>query len=104
MTVEALRKVIYSALRIQETLMGKGYLERSAARVNRIAKIRAQFDYLEGKSLNVHFRVLLKLNSDVRELIPATTSRYKDFRVRMILMMDEAEHSINGDQLRIIVR
>lgn len=104
MTVESLRRTIYSWMKLLSFMMDHNLAERSLLKMKAITDIRLRLDVISHCSLHVHYRWLLKMRNQVIDILPNENGRYKNTRKRILAMLHEAERTINADyRQRVLV-
>ena len=102
-TVANLRELLYNTMKQTRFMMDKGIIYRDVRKYMAIEKLRIQFDAIAHTSLHVHYRWLMKLRTYVIDIMPPSAGRYKEQRVKLIQLLDEAEKTLNYDAMRVRV-
>lgn len=104
MTVESLRRTLYSWMKLLSYMMDHNLSERSLRKMKAIEDIRLRLDVIAHCSLHVHYRWILKLRNDIIDILPYADGRYKNTRKRILDLLHEAERTINADhRQRVLV-
>jgi len=97
--VIAIRKLIIGWMHQCKYLMDRTMITASLRKYEAIEILTQRFNFLKDKSLDVHYEWLVKLRNEVIDILPATTGRYNQLRVKLILLLDEAEKKVNSDAM-----
>jgi hypothetical protein len=95
--VEALRQLIYGTMHQVKFLMDKHIVFGSLKKYLAIEELTQRFNSLAGKSIEQHYTWLVKMRDQVIDILPPDAGRYKEQRMKLIQLLNEAENHVNTE-------
>lgn len=101
--VIAIRKLIIGWIHQCKYLMDRTMITASLKKYAAIEILTQRLNFLKDKSLDAHYEWIVKLRNEVIDILPASTGRYRELRVKLIMLLDEAEKKVNSDAMRVAI-
>ena len=95
--VEALRKLLYSAMHQAKYLMDKQIVPGNLKKYLAIEELTQRFDTLKNKTIEIHYTWLVKMRNQVIDILPPAQGKYDKQRMKLVQLLNEAENKVNHD-------
>ena len=89
--IQALRRTLLGLINQQDRQMELGVTERTACKAKAVSYLRNRLEFLKGKGLGPHYRLLVTERVQVQALVPGPYTRYKEQRARVLGLLNEAD-------------